>query len=342
MFSVSTFNFPALQADLLQQELFQHIREILPSNLSLADKIAELLKVSPDGAYRRIRGEKSLSFQELQKLSSHFRISLDSMLKIDSRSSLFYGNWIKADTFNFREYLGGLLDQTEKLSLAERKMIYYEARDFFPVHYLYFPELAAFKYFYWIKTILSHPDYAAMSFEDHDLSEVMDELSPKIINAYNAIPTVELWSDEIVNATLHQITTYEKAGAFKDKETPARLYAQLETMLKHINDQAEHGQKFAPGQEPEAENPKFKLYFNEAYLGHNTLLTESDGLETVYINHGVLNMTMTNDREFCANTRNYFEHMIQRSVLINGVDEARRQRFFAGMNERIKDAKGKK
>lgn len=342
MFSVSTFNFPALQADLLQQELFQNIREILPSNLSLADKIAELLKVSPDGAYRRIRGEKSLSFQELQKLSSHFRISLDSMLKIDSRSSLFYGNWIKAETFNFREYLGGLLDQTEKLAKAERRMIYYEARDFFPVHYLYFPELAAFKYFYWIRTILSHPDYAGKCVEDHDLDAVLNDLSPRIIKAYNQVDTVELWSHEIINATLHQITSYEEAGVFRNKETAAKLYEQLGAMLEHINHQAEHGQKFEPGAQPTPESPKFKLYFNEAYLGHNTLLTESDGLETVYINHGVLNMTMTNDKEFCNNTRNYFEHMIQRSILINGVDEARRKRFFKGMHDKMKAAKSHK
>src|ERR1041384_1316858 len=126
MFSVSTINFPSLKSDLLQQELFDHIRSMLPANLSLVEEISRLLRISHDSAYRRIRGEKSISFAELQTLSTHYRISLDSILKIDSRSSVFYGDWLRAKGFNFRNYLTGLLEHTERIQQASTSMIYFE------------------------------------------------------------------------------------------------------------------------------------------------------------------------------------------------------------------------
>lgn len=42
----------------LQQHFFDHIKERLPTHLSLVDEVAELLSISNDSAYRRIRGEK--------------------------------------------------------------------------------------------------------------------------------------------------------------------------------------------------------------------------------------------------------------------------------------------
>ena len=58
----------------VQQIFFQHVKDHLPAHLSLVDEIAELLNISIDSAYRRIRGEKAISFEELRTLCSHFRI----------------------------------------------------------------------------------------------------------------------------------------------------------------------------------------------------------------------------------------------------------------------------
>src|SRR6188768_941277 len=92
----------------LQKELFKQIKSLLPNNISFVDAIADLLEISPDSAYRRIRGEKSISFEEIQKLSRHFHISLDTMLKIDSKSTVFYGTWLEKVNFNFEQYLNNL------------------------------------------------------------------------------------------------------------------------------------------------------------------------------------------------------------------------------------------
>src|SRR4030095_32947 len=89
----------------LQINLFQHIKSVLPLNLSLADEVADVLDVSIDSAYRRIRGEKQLIFEEIQKLSNHFKISIDKILNLKSDSILFSGSYLEHKDFDFFKYL---------------------------------------------------------------------------------------------------------------------------------------------------------------------------------------------------------------------------------------------
>src|SRR4051794_23438254 len=89
----------------LQLSLFQHIKSALPPNISLADEVAEVLDVSVDSAYRRIRAEKQLSFEEIQKLSNRFRLSVDRILNLKSDSILFSGNFLQHKDFDFLKYL---------------------------------------------------------------------------------------------------------------------------------------------------------------------------------------------------------------------------------------------
>ena len=326
-----------MKADLLQQELFQHIKDLIPTNLSLVDEISSLLRVSQDSAYRRIRGEKSISFAELQLLSTHYRISMDSILKIDSRSSVFYGNWLKPKSFNFRNYLSGLLEHTQRLEQATHKTIFFDAKDFLPFEYLPFPELCAFKYFFWVRTIVNLPAYKDMHFEDHDLGPVLDEISPKLYSAYLKVPSAEFWSDESLNSTLQQLSHYEKLGVFRKPETVEILFDQLTAMLEQVRAQAACGEKLGPGGK-KVRGASFDLFYNESYTGHNTTLIEADGLKTVYVNHSVMNMIMTHDAEFCESTRQYFEDAKERCVSLNGPVNDHRDQFFEEMRHKIHSA----
>jgi len=60
-----------------QVALFSQIKQVLPPNHSLVDVIADLLGIRTDAAYRRIRGDKPIDFEEAIKLCKHFQISMD-------------------------------------------------------------------------------------------------------------------------------------------------------------------------------------------------------------------------------------------------------------------------
>ena len=73
----------------VQKRFFQELKTKLPSNLSLANVVAEELNISIDSAYRRIRSESDLSLQEFDILSSKYSISTDTVLSNSKGSVQF-------------------------------------------------------------------------------------------------------------------------------------------------------------------------------------------------------------------------------------------------------------
>lgn len=69
----------------VQKFIFQRIRELLPSHLSFVHDIATVLEISYDSAYRRMRGEKELTVDEL--IRSH---ETGPGLGLDPREPLAY------------------------------------------------------------------------------------------------------------------------------------------------------------------------------------------------------------------------------------------------------------
>lgn len=317
-----------------QQDFFLQIRSKLPANISLVDEIADCLNISIDSAYRRIRGEKPLIFDELQALSARFQISLDALLNINAKSTVFYGTWLGPGNFNFEQYLRNLLALAQSIAGGTEKMVYYEAKDFPPFHYFHFPELAAFKYFFWMRTILNYPECSRMSFEDNQIGGILNQIGSQIVVSYNQFPSAEIWSAETINSTIRQIEYYREAGVFRKLESIELLYDQLTALLQHVEEQAEIGSKSLLKGEP-GSGSGYQLYFNDAYLGHNTIMTVTDGHEAVFINHGVLNLMKTVDKDFCANTRRYFENTMKKSALISTVNDKERNKFFRGMQQKV-------
>jgi hypothetical protein len=67
----------------VQKYLFEVIKSCIPEQYSLVDEIGNLLKISTDSAYRRIRGEKELSFSEVQKICRHFHLPPDEIMNFN-------------------------------------------------------------------------------------------------------------------------------------------------------------------------------------------------------------------------------------------------------------------
>src|SRR5215813_15338916 len=89
----------------LQTSFFKYLKDKLPSHISLVDEVAELLNISIDSAYRRIRGENTLRFDEIQLLAKHYGVSLDQFLELQSNAIIFSGSFVNRDKFDFESYL---------------------------------------------------------------------------------------------------------------------------------------------------------------------------------------------------------------------------------------------
>ena len=323
----------------LQKQFFKQLKSGLPDHLSLPEEVAELLSISTDSSYRRIRGEKAITLEEIQKLCNHFKLSLDQLLSIDTDTTLFYGQWADYRNFNFETYLTDMLKHLQRINSFEKKLMYYEAKDIPPFHHFQYPELAAFKYFFWMKTILQYPSLAKKTFSITDIPKSIPAIGKKIIETYNAIPSIEIWSIETINSSIRQIEYYRDGGVFESKSDIALIYDQLENLIDHMEKQAESGTKFPIDVEPGGDGKNFQLFFNEVILGHNTILAVTDEAKTVFLNHGVLNYLTTHDKKFCDYTEESLQNIMRKSSLISSVSERERNKFFNALRKKIASKK---
>lgn len=122
-----------------QMRILESIKENLPPHLSLVDELADLLSISKDSAYRRLRGEKSLDIQEVQLLSNHFNLSLDSLLNTSNNVLSFNTLIIDSNGFTFRDWLNNVHSLLGMVSQMDGVISYF-ARDLPIFHHFLFPE----------------------------------------------------------------------------------------------------------------------------------------------------------------------------------------------------------
>ena len=319
----------------LQTAFLKQIKNQLPSHLALVDAIAEQLNLSNDSAYRRIRGEKHLTFDEIQILAAYFKISLDSFLHLQNDALIFWGKNINREQFDFENYLQGIVNQLGFFMPAKEKQMYSLNKDIPIFHHFMFPELAAFKCYFWSRYDLDYPKFNKGQFLIDDFIDIFNKTGRKISDLYLQIPSVEIWNMDCINTTIRQIDYYRETRIFKSQEDIKTVYNCLEKLVDHIELQVECGYKF-PYQKPQQENKvKYGFYINDFFLGDNTTLVEIDGQRLVFISHNVINYMMTKNAEFIDYTFETLRILLKKSTLISETSEKDRQLFFERLRERI-------
>lgn len=324
-----------------QEFLFQRIKELLPPHVSLVDAVADTLHVSSDSAYRRIRGETPMVLDEVKELCQHYKISLDQLLEVKSGSVLFQNVRINIHNYSYETYLGDLLKQVQYVNSFIQKEIIYLTKDMPIFHNFYFKPLIAFRYFFWMKSILQKPEFSNKEFELDCVPPGIEELSRELVRAYNKIPSVEIWNTECINSVISQIEFYKDSGHFSSSTDIKTVYESLEETFQHLKNQAEYGCKFMPDENPNTKKNNFRFFYNRVVLGDNTIMVVTDRVKTVFLNYDVLNYMMTRDESFCGPSYDDLQNLMKKSTLISQTSEKQRNIFFGIMLSKIEDRKRK-
>ena len=321
----------------IQKLLFEQIKERLPSQASFVHEIAEVLSISYDSAYRRIRGEKPLDILDLYKLAGAFNISLDALSNLGANKILFDYFTLEPDKLGLKEWMGLILADTKRISEAKEKEIIYAAKDPPIFHHFQMPELAAFKMFVWQKTLCQFPEFEGKKFNLDDTDTEIMQMGCQLLRLSNKVPTTEIWNEDTFNITLRQMEYYMVSGYFIKKDDIFNLCDKLEKWILHIRKQAECGFKFMYGEAAEGIENSFKMYENEVVLNDNSILVKRDDVTTVYLTFNTLSLLITQSPLFCENINNYFSKLIRKSNQISVSGAKERNRFFNKLLSIIED-----
>jgi hypothetical protein len=313
-----------------QKRLFDIIRSGIPEQYRLVDVIEELLNVSTDSAYRRIRGDKELSFSELRKLCHTFHLSMDELLNYDSeQDALFRYTLVKTDPQDYIRYIEQLSSTLGTLAAVEDRELYFMAQDIPFYHFLYHEELLFFRLYAWFSSATPERISFREFYSQMDL-DVCLPLHERLLREYLRIPSKEIWTDQTVNTMLRLLDFYMEIGAFDSRETVLLLLRQLLELLERVNRSAETGYKDVE------RHTSFALYNCSVDPGSNMVLIRrgAEWICTVklYTAHSVT----TNNIALCGETRKWVNNLILKSTLISGgTSERERFRFFQLLKDKV-------
>nr|WP_319398313.1 helix-turn-helix transcriptional regulator [uncultured Carboxylicivirga sp.] len=312
----------------IQTKLFDLIREKIANNLSLAQEVAEILGISNDSAYRRIRGEKTLSLDEASQLCSYYNCSMDQFIAQQSSFLTFRQLDVAPGNFDKNKWLDFIYNNLLKINSVARKHILYLAKDPPIFQYFQFPEIASFKFFFWEKTIfnvnIKEGDKFTLSVIDNEIIEKCKKIATIVLK----IPTTELWNEDTFRILLRQIEYYWISGYFASKEDLEKLINSIERWLNHNQKQAELGMKFLEGHPDHGIADTYTLYENEIILNDNTIFITTDDVQRVFITYNILGVLINDDAEFCQSVSSLHQTLISKSNMISKVGEKERNRFF--------------
>ena len=328
----------------VQLRILETIKQELPPHVSLVDELASLLNVSKDSAYRRLRGEKSFDIREIQILANHFNLSLDSILNTDSNMLSFNTQIIGANGYGFKDWLENIYKMLGMISQMENGTLSYFARDLPIFHHFIFPELSAFKIFFWYKTYLNDDEIDSMTVDLDHLPDMVAELLPlseNIWKAYAMIPSDEIWTDETINILLKQVLYYYETGIFKNRSQALLLLDQYQKVVDLIQHEARHGVKYIDPVEASNKGRVFNLYYNEVSMGDNSILFKMGDQKMAFVTASVKIFMNNVNPLFCDHMELYHNNFKRKSTLLSKTSEKERLKLFSGIKATIDQYRNK-
>lgn len=316
-----------------QEKFVAQLKGSIAPNISLADELADLLKVSTDSIYRRLRCQSGFSFDEVAVISKKFGVSVDGLLAVDSLQVNFNFNPMFEEKSNFGKYLIWFSEYLSQLAKISGTRIIYAADDVPLFRHFNYSNLSAFKSFYWSKAVLNSEFFQGKKFNPDIVPQEIIDINKKTYNAYSQINSIEIWTEETLISTLKQVEFFWESDLFEDTAQALLVAEEIRQMMDELKLNCENSYKNDPNI-----RGQFMLYNSEVMIGNNQVLIEPGDAkmgERVFLGHNTFNSISTYNAAFVRETRLWMENLTKKSLLLSGTAEKQRAKFFKKMDDQI-------
>lgn len=316
-----------LESRKYQRQFMDLLKNSVPAHIKLAEEISQLLNISADSAYRRIRCETDISISEAVEICKFFDLPLDRIIPEGSSAVTFQINRFNNEFASFENYLNNLIHDLEFITRFEDGEVYYAAEDL-PVFYnFYFPKLAKFKIAYWMKSIQNSEDLQGLKIEDIELPESFHPKAMRIGELFLKLKSTDLWHEDTIKSVLRQISFYWDAGFFREKQTVLDVLDELENLIDMVEIQATAGKKIIYSKKQHT-GSEYVFYISDLMIGNNCVILKAGERVTTYLGYNTFNFMHTNGHIFNEQASEWMQNLISKSTLVSQVGEKIRNQFF--------------
>jgi len=286
--------------------------------IPLSEVVSELLDVSRNTAYRKIRGEINVSVNEMEILTNHFNADLNKAAYKTNTHDLFVKRVPNISNIkSLEQYLEQLNIQLTNLSQRGTGDIYIAARDLPFFHAFQQEELSSFKLSVWLRSFtMTNENQGALP----NIPRTLTEAAKDVSNVYFSLPVTEIWNYETISNTIQQVQYFRSAG-FINMQRAQRILEDLQWVLRSFKRRASR-------REASPDLVKGDLYHCDYSMFNNVALSNSGGKKIAYIGVSDLRFMETDDPAVTNDVLQSFKRHLQMGKLISGSAEKDREAFF--------------
>lgn len=318
-----------------QSQLIFLIKQKLGSNESIGAVISDLLDISTDAAYRRVRGEKLISMDELGQLCKHFNIALDQIFEIPQKTVVFDFYDFDKSNFSLDVYLLNIRDSLLNLKSQKDAKLILTINNTHFFQLFNFPELVKFKLFFWMKMNLKLVEFQEFKYVDFKFSKNQLSTCNEILNLYNAIPSVEVYDIELFGGLAREVYYYSISHELQDLPVIECLFTSINGLIDHMCSQAKNAMKFKVNTPVPASDRGIDVYVNEILNSVASFYYETEKNKGLFVAHNFMNSLHTNNQYYVNQTKDVLDSIIEVSTKISHSNHKLRNNFFAKLTENV-------
>lgn len=321
----------------MQEQLFQLIKARYHNKEQLIAKLMEVLNISRSAVYKRLSGTILLNSVEISDLIKHFDIDSHLLFKQKQGSINFQFPPLFDGVENQGAFLKPIIEELHELSKNPDSKVIFLATGF-PIFYFFFHrEIAHFKFYIFKNSVWDKPKTKLQQFNLKDIDLDFDRLAQyeKVRKLYAMVDSEEVWSGNIFQSTIEDISSYLEAGLFANLEDALILVDKLLETLDQIDQMIETGDKtLMSGQQSSI--GKLTVYHNNFGRFGTNILTQSPSGNKLYSTFDLPNYLICNNQSFIEYTQHWMEKIKKRSLPLSVSSDLVRLKFFNKIREEIK------
>ena len=297
-----------------QINFFERIKQTLPDYQNLAQSVAEILEVSTNEAYKKIKGTSLLNISQLIKLANGFGVSFNYQPNELPTVNFSYAGHSE-HSGHMSKYLSEMLATMKQIIKSKHKHITVTTDDMPIFHFFKYPMLTAFKLFYWSS------NSKAIQFDIAKMDNATIDIAHELHQVYLEIPSTEIWAKDTIHGTIEQIRYSFEAGYISNKADAIAIVEQLRYCLADIN-------MYAIGGKKSIDPAHTFTWYHCDVLGGITYLVDLEQSMLCYNRFNTYNYLKTEDQTFCMQTKEWIKSLINKSVAVSGQGEKHRNKYL--------------
>lgn len=312
-----------------KEDIIQKILNYIPKELKPVQYLVDLLDISNESVYRRMKGEVSFSFDEIIKLSHELGFSVDELISEDGTIASFEllanGTTSRSDTF--LNILKLVKEHLNEVALADSTETINAWNHLPPMFLVKCDHLFKFRYFKWLHQggeIPSNTMYSDIIVPSEILS-LKEQLISDIKTSRNVISII---GPNIFLNLIKEIQYYSIRRLITDQEK-ADLKEDLLKMIDIIEKLVQDGEFNEAG--------KISYYLSALDIETNNIHVQYDDKEVCIFWVVSVPPVFISNKEACLIQKKWLESLKRYSTLITSSNELMQSEFFRAQREFVEN-----